>query len=373
VLKFSKLFLIAVVAAASAHAADNVNFTGAFESADTQESGSTPDGFFLQTLPHPQAGVGYVGVGDGGAGPGSGLDTRVVPNDQVGSEIVLPRKGRYFLRSAIYFNKDYSRFPGANGNKSRSTIGMPSESLKFDYDEEGYVGFSIYTPRNYEPETGILGDRGSVVLLETNASTDSTLFTVSQFVSSADNQAHWWIKYYLDDLSTTEENSQTIVVDLGTVAPDTGKWTDFVIRYRANPFSARTNPSQSGIANSMDLTYEGNKGILQLWKSEGQEDFTGDRQLRLKVDKVNVPIGLVPQATERLRHSFRVYKYGWHFNPTNVSGPVWFGFDEIRQGLVRRDGTGFADVNPSGLPCTGSCSAGADATPEPPGDLRAGP
>ena len=138
--------------------------------------------------------------------------------------------------------------------------------------------------------------------------------------------------------------------------PDLGKWTDFIIRYRANPFSVRTNPFSKGIPNAKNRTYEGNKGILQVWKATGTEDRNGDRQMVSKINLVNTPIGLVPQASERIRHSFRVYKYGWHNNPTDVAGPVWFGFDEIRQGLAWRHGTGYSDVHPSGLPCTDGCT-----------------
>jgi len=64
---------------------ENLRFTGSFESGQIQRSGSAQDGFYIQTLPDPQGDVDYVKVSSGGAGPDSGLDTRVVSSERVGS------------------------------------------------------------------------------------------------------------------------------------------------------------------------------------------------------------------------------------------------------------------------------------------------
>jgi hypothetical protein len=119
----------------------------------------------------------------------------------------------------------------------------------------------------------------------------------------------------------------------------------------------------------MDKEYEGNKGILQVWKAEGSVDSDGNRNMVLKIDKVNTPIGLVPRADDsKIAHYWRIYKFGWLSNPTTLTRPVWFGFDEIRQGLVARDGTTFEDVLPSGAACTTDCEP-METKPSPPTNL----
>ena len=153
------------------------------------------------------------------------------------------------------------------------------------------------------------------------------------------------------------------MIDLGPVSADKGKWTDFVFRYRFNPFSVATNPAAVGIPNSKNQLYQGNEGILQVWKAEGPIDLGGNREMVLKVDKVNTPVGLVPHATDKIKHLWRIYKYGWIAkNPTTLTHSVWFGFDEIRQGLVDRDGTSFGDVAPTGV-------VGGSGAPSPPASL----
>ncbi len=162
--------------------------------------------------------------------------------------------------------------------------------------------------------------------------------------------ANWYLQLQTNDKSAEadHENTRKDILDLGSVVPDLGKWTDFVIRFRANPFSVATNPAKAGIPNSINQLFEGNKGVFQVWKSEGEVDDAGNRKMVLKVDRTNTSIGLVPSSVRTLAFSFRIYKYGWRRNPTTVKGPVWVGFDEIRFGAALRDGTGYDDVLPSG-------------------------
>lgn len=360
-------------------AQENIRFNGSFESGQLRTAGSRTDGFFLQTLPDPQGGVDYVDVGSGGAGPDSGLDARVVRRESVGSEVVTPRRGNYFFRGAIYFDKDYSRMPfnaNTGRNKPRFTLMMGHDDLRFDYDEEGFLGFSIYTPKNFEHELGVKDHRGGTTLLSTNPTPDSTTWVLKPFAGENQDEAHWWFMYNTNDKSTVEGGAENWV-DLGPVQADTGKWTDFVIRFRLNPFSVDTNPAAEGIQGAKNKLYRANKGILQLWKAEGPVDANGNRKMVLKINLVNTPVGLVPLESERLLHSFRQYKFGWHYNPTTVKGPIWFGFDEIRYGLVGRDGTSYSDVHPAGLPCPDGCLAGgpdaSETKPNPPSNLTASP
>jgi hypothetical protein len=360
-LRIGVLLLLGLSAVNLAHAERSLRVVGDFESGLVQDKSSLTDGFFVKTLPHPQGDVDEIAISSGGAGPASGLDTRVVPLETVGSDVVLPRSGKFFIRTAAYFNKDYTGFSGNSGiNKPRSLISL---GQRFDFDTEGYVGFSVFVPRNFEHETATKGEWGTTMLLSTNATSRSSFFLLNVFVPTDKNEAHWFLVYQVDAGSAYERSeTKKFWVDLGPVNADKGKWTDFVIRYRANPFASTTNPAVKGIKDAMDRTYNGNKGILRLWKAEGPVDLNGDRQMSLKVDKVNTPVGLVPHATNKIVHSFRIYKFGWHQKPTAVKGPIWFGFDAIRYGLVERDSTAYEDVYAGG-------GYEGDSLPAPPKEL----
>jgi hypothetical protein len=317
-------------------------------------------------LPSPQAGSRSIKGGESHFAATDAADTKVIQSEVVGGETVRPRRGNNFVRTALYHDKDYTELNGGL-LKPRSKIYMSDPAHRIDYDQEGYVGFSIYTPLNFEHETGVVGDIGNAQLfgLGYTVNSSGSQIALNVYVPKGESKAHWMLYYYTGDKSTIDDDAVKTVVDLGPVIPDLGKWTDFVIRYRFNPFSTTTNPAVAGIKNARNQAYEGNKGILQVWKAEGSVDSDGNRPMALKVDIVNRPVGLVPHESARLVHRWRVYKYAWQVKPTTVRGPVWYGFDEIRQGLVDRDGTGYADVNPSGLPCTEGCGMRV-AEPKPP-------
>jgi len=347
----------------------SVYFTGDFETGRIQRVGSQHDGFYIGTLPDPQIGDEVLVSGKSDFGPSSNADTRVVGSEIVGSETVRPRDGQFFLRSQLYRNKNYLVLNGYAKNRPRSKISMGNSSFRINFDEEGYAGFSIYVPKNFEHELGVRDHRGESALFIINADSSRTLVHLGVWVEAPATEAHWFLKTWTSATSTNESGAKEESIDLGPVSADIGKWTDFVIRYRFNPFSVSTNPAAKGIANAMNALYQGNKGILQVWKAEGSVDDNGDRKMVQKIDKVNTPVGLVPNATEKVQHTWRIYKYGWLVNPTTLTHPVWFGFDEIRQGLVERDGTTFADVAPAGTPCTSGCEGGQAEKPRAPTSL----
>jgi hypothetical protein len=356
------LILVGTLLSTAAAAAPKVAYTGDFETGQIQPADSTHDGFYIKTLPNPQLGSEILVSGKGGFGPSSASDTRVVSSEPVGGEVVRPRKGNFFARSALYYDKDYRNVNNGVLDKPRSFLNITNPKYNFSFDTEVYIGLSIYTPLNYENETGSTGDLGYLMLLSVNADdTTRSIFTLRHIVAAGQTQAHWDLRLYTDATSVQESTATLNDINLGSVTPDIGKWTDFVIRLRANPFAVATNPAVAGIPNSMNKLYEGNKGILQIWKSEGSVDADGNRKMVLKVDKVNTPVGLVPGTTDAIQISPRVYKGGWKKHPTSVTGPVWFGFDEVRYGQAVRDGTGFDDVNPAGV--------AASSAPEPPRSL----
>jgi hypothetical protein len=342
-----------------------LHFVGDFESGLIPAKAAMHDGFYIATLPITQVAGEYLHTGDSNFGPTSNADTRVVSSEVIGGETVRPRSGKYFLRTEVSRTKDYLLLNSGNKNRPRSKIYMSDPAHRVDFDEEGYVGFSIYTPKNFESELAVKDQRGSAMVFELSTDSTAAILNMGVWAQPSDVEAHWYLRIYTDDKSVREDRADFQLVDLGPVSGDMGKWSDFVFRYRFNPFSVTTNPAAAGIPSSMNKVYEGNKGILQVWKAEGPVEGDGNRKMVLKVDKVNTPVGLVPHATEKVRHYWRIYKFGWLSNPTSLTHPVWFGFDEIRQGLVSRDGTTFADVAPAGVPCTTGCG-GESAIPNPP-------
>lgn len=321
-----------------------VNFSAGFESGQIQDKDGLVDAFFIHTLPINQSGSTSISSGNGGFGPSSQTDTRVIqsrtpPSNGNGSasETVLPRKGSYFLETTLHYDKDYTELN--NGlEKPRQKMNVTGADGKFEFDTEVYIGFSVFIPSNYEIET--TGRRHTYFVLNTTAS--GTLVSLETF---GDGGQRWKLHYYTG-LSVSEGSSSENYVDLGPILDDAGMWTDFVIRYRANPFTSTTNASTLGGKNQ---TYEGNKGILQVWKTTGDVDGNGNRAFTRFINIVNAPVGLVPHATLPIQMRLDTYKGNWQQASTSVDGPIWHAFDEFYQGEVVRDGTGFSDVNPSRL------------------------
>ena len=345
-----------------------LHFIGDFESGRILSKDSRHDGFFIETLPNPQSGAETLHSGDSDFSQLTKSDTRVVTSEAIGGETVKPRKGQYFLRTEVFRDKNYLDLNNYAKNRPRSKIYMSDNSHRIDFDKEGYVGFSIYVPRNFENELGVRDHRGDSMVFDMGTDSSRTLMNMGVWVQKPAIEAHWFIRTWTNDSSTGEDGASVKFIDLGPVRPDIGKWTDFVIRYRFNPFTVDTNPAAKGIPDSNNQNYQGNKGILQVWKAEGESGQDGNRSMALKIDKVDSPLGLVPHASDKIKHLWRIYKYGWTSNPTTLTHPVWFGFDEIRQGLVERDGTSFADVAPAGVPCASGCVASQQA-PKPPASL----
>lgn len=325
---------------------------GTFESGAIQPNNELRDGFRIATLPNSQFDGEGILTGSGGFGPETDWDTRVVRKEVVGDDVVLPRSGSYFLRSAIFWEKDYNVLNNFRADKPRSgmNLGGTNAGKAFAHDEEAWIGFSVYLPSNWEHEHGIYDHRGSIMLLSISDQTrQASAAALHVWTPPGSDHSHWYIRLHVND-SAVEGSSQTQQwFSLGSIQPDLGQWTDFVIRVRSNPFVKATNPAKEGIPDSMNKLFEGNRGILQVWKSDGP-----DRAVTQTLDRVNMPVGYVPHATRPIEVDFRIYKYAWRNNPTTVKGPIWVGFDEMRYGTKERHGTGFHDVIPSPQVATSS-------------------
>jgi hypothetical protein len=377
VLKICTLIVLGIVVPVIAHADRHVRYAAGFETGKFQSNGGDTDSFFIKTLPDPQEGAEVIKTGSGGGDPSSLWDSKVLTSEEIGGQRVTPRRGKFFARHALYYDKDYRNLNDGILAKARAALAATHDANRIDFDTEGYAGFSIFVPNNFEHETGTKGDLGSSTLVVLNTDSSAPFFTIRVYVPQDDDEAHWFLYYPVNPYSVNSNKIYNKHVDLGRVNPDKGKWTDFVIRFRANPFSVTTNPAKKGIANANDQVYEGNKGILQLWKAEGAVDNNSNRKMTRKLSLVNSPVGNVPGTTQgksKLAFSLRIYKYKWQTMPTAVRGPVWFGFDEFSFGEVIRNNTTYADVHPSQLSCTDGCPAGSavladDVPPQAPSNL----
>jgi len=339
-----------------------------FETGQIQPNVSAVDGLHIMAAPDPQTDGSIYATGSGGFGPSTNYDVRVAQSASIGGETVLPRKGKYFMWHQISLDKDYTEWNGNAGkDKPRTESGFGEENM-VQFDVEYWLGFSIYTPLNHEHETKVSHNGGGPTLLtaHTRVRDAETFFSFAVRPESGSPYDHWYLNYSVNP--NTVELKELHRTDIGSNKDDIGRWTDFVIRFRANPFSVDTNPAQEGILGAADKLFRANKGILQVWKSAGTTvDANGDRPMKLVLDIENAPVGNVPSKEDVIKLSFRVYKGGWRNIDTTVKGPIWFGFDEIRYGRAVLDGTGFSDVHPSGTDCLDECVAGTLPEPLPPG------
>lgn len=285
--------------------------------------------------------------------PGSNYDVRVEASEMVDGQRIRPRRGNYFLRSAIYYNKDYSVFSGNSGKNKPRFQGTPPEATQFDFDTEVWFGFSVFVPVGWQDEKGTLGQETGNVFF--NIESMGMRILVPGGKSSVGGMSGDTSRWVVKEDSFSE--GELIWQDLGEVEPDKGKWTDFVVRLRLNPFSKRTNAAN--YPGGKNKVYPANTGILQIWKSVGPVDSNGDRAMVLMVNKVNVPVGPLP-VNELNSFSVRQYRFGWHHYPTTVTGPIWLAHDEFRMGEAVRDGTGFQDVHPGRRSCSEICAQPSD-------------
>lgn len=339
----------------SASAGERVRNAITFESGKIMPSSSTVDGGYISTLPDPQAGSETIRTGAGGCGPASNCDMRVVQSEKIAGQEVKPRAGDYFLRIRLDKSKDYSLL-NSGAHKPRNALSFGDDAYRFDHDEEEWLGFSIFLPLDYEDETENIG----LILSEITTDSSAQYLKLVVGMRGGDEESHWYFRYRTSDTSTTGGKEK--VVDLGSIEPDKGKWTDFVVRARSNPFTVDTNPAEKGIKNAKNRLYKGNKGILQVWKAEGPVlDSRGNRRMVNKIDMVNTPVGLVPgtvQGKDKISYSIRAYKPAWQGHTgrgSSVKNPIWIAWDEVRFGSAVRNGTSYSDVHPTGMACTDKC------------------
>jgi hypothetical protein len=329
----------------------HVRATADFESGELLGIQGGVDGFWIATLEDSTYANcnDFVSLTSGGFGPSTDYDAKVRSSVSVGGATVSPRSGDYFWGGFLDKTKDYSKVNGASAcsdttrDKPRYNMGWTNSFYHSDWDQEFWIGFSVFLPADFEHEHGVTHEGGAMSLFSIRPGNDTDATHLQLYVWPTSSGANYWNVMYTNSATSMKElSSNKVNTNIGLIDSDLGKWTDFVIRVRFNPFTTSTNPSGS-ISGAANQTYSGNAGILQIWKSVGSS-----RTMTLVMNRVNQPVGLVPQASllNQFKTIFSAYKYGWKKNTTTVDGPIFVGFDEMFFGQAVRDETGYEDVLP---------------------------
>lgn len=129
--------------------------------------------------------------------------------------------------------------------------------------------------------------------------------------------------FYLTGVTgMTEANSKYVKVSAVNAGANTFSWVD---------------PDDANVDTSGFTAYSAS-GTL-----------TPSRGMSLVLDENPMQVGLLPGTQyPTIKLSPRIYKYGWKKHTTVSTNPVEIAFDEWRMGRTATDGTGYADVHPSG-------------------------
>lgn len=367
----------------------NVHYSATWSSAGVASAGDLTDGGRFSSKYEPEGGVNaYSAPDEDLPKTASNLDQRVASSVTYQGETITARtSGGYFLQQAIYYTKEYESIQGNNGapsgsndslDKPRTYYDLTASAYECDFDREVWFGFSFYVHPDHVHDTRTRAHQGRCNIFNCGAGDNFSQFRIQTggrptsaqtgYIGGlGGNTEHYLLGFQTNATAVADMagtyNSKTTWVDLGDMDDDLGLWTDFVIRFRLNPFASTTNPGQAGIANAKNHSYAGNKGIMQVWKSTGPYlDASRNRAMTRVFNLFNAPVGGVPHATLRLEYRMGLYKYGWKNNATDNTGWIYYGLDELRFGhrkalesgeVHAQFGTKDIDVNPSGLPLTG--------------------
>ncbi len=344
-----------------------------FETGYIKNNGQSPDGLWVKAMEDSS----YANASDFGSnssntsltfGPSSDYDVRVVTSKTVPSNpngaggTCYPRSGSYFLETRIYKTKDYSLLNDAAApndpvlDKPRCFAAATNDNWRWNFDEEIWIGFSIFLPQNLEHDLGLMGDRraGNWLhsILGIAGGADSSMLNLGYYCPSGINVSHWWMQGATNASSHLEGQPGGTYDDwnLGSVVDDLGKWTDWVYRLRINPFTTTTT--------LYGQTFVANTGIREIWKSTGAVLPDGNRVMTKISNIIGSDgtslittagrVGLRPGvAGDQIQFNApRQYKFGWKKNPTTVVGPIFIGFDSVRIGRASNN-AGFRDVHPT--------------------------
>jgi hypothetical protein len=317
----------------------------------------------------------------------SDTDQKIIQGSgQVGADTVGPRVGNFFLRDTIYYNKPYDingrestgNLKGGNSgnNKPRSQMTMSvgfDQASNVEAGEMGRAGISIYLPTDYADENGtssgdsrnmfmVLGidgggaGHGNFGVGNPGGDIPTTDIFGNSTPTGAGNVWVWRERFSATKESASNNLGEVWWWNLGPIAEDKGKWTDFVWEHLWNPFAVTTN-AKDVLPNGYDKLLPGGTGILRIWKGTGEYlPGTQNRIMKKMFDQDDHPdhpgqTGTVPTDDNFIMHfQQRQYRFGWHRKPTTTRDPVAIGVDEVRVGAENLNGTQYEDVHPTAQP-----------------------
>lgn len=338
-----------------------------------------PNSGYLNALPEPQNSPTQFWSGSG-VQNGSGGDTPIVtsydikqvtgetnyPEDLVPSgEVVTPRAGTHFLVMRIDKRKRYDGYLNS-GTGNEPWLDKPRCSMSFNgdapdnrvdaWDDVYWTAFSVYVPENFEVDSGENFFKGRNIGLGEfgyRAGYNHFVPHIGLVKKGTDSDASWVTEAYTNP-DGDWYGSNKLGIGFGLITEDRGQWTDWVYRFRANPFSVPTNiPNDLNFSNAVPGDYPANQGILEIYKSVGPK--TG-RYMKKVYSRVNQPFGTAPSSRNggtRILNT-RVYKHSWKriggetdWRPSNSNaiGPeICLPRDELRAAKESL-GQGFSDVD----------------------------
>ena len=334
-------------------------------------------------------------------GPGSNHMTRWESNYTVNGSTITPRRpdGTYFMIQEMQRSQDYWNINGyadgsSNGfNSPRSHMSALQNPGDYkwipDCEDEVWFGWSMFIPLNHGVENGPAENtqRTNEHWYLTHSPGEYHILisekTWGDYASKPGGNPDDEYTYHLRYAANGEEGGSWLTTDSTLVkgvrtdngmtqrfntestdvspywirdwdyASDRGVWTDWVVRYKSNPFTNQTTQTGSEFTFAVPGTYPGGGGVLEIWKSLG-----ASRIMTKVFSLTGAPVGLPPSnRAGGVSLSVRQYKFGWKYNSSGSPLPstidpdsngdplVSIGKDEIRWGFSS-DGCGYQDVHP---------------------------
>lgn len=332
-------------------------FSANWETGQHQPNGSLVDGGFPTTLPLPPIGGEGICIVDNSRGndPLTSLSgtIAVTTSDTVvinggTPEEITPRAGNYFLRIELPMDIEYGPNNGDYTcldpikDRVRGSLSFSNPTYRGFFDVEYWMGYSMFIPTDWEIDqatpNGNLNAR-TVQIFELGTDSASTNMEMGITTPlSTSTESSYKFRYNVNATNSSEANGVETYID--SLEHDRGVWTDWVIRFRWNPFLETTV-----VADNVSLfrgrtiggTYEGNKGIVEIWKEVG-----ASRTFTKVFSRVNQPVGVIPHEyfyggvwTGPMLAVHKNYNFTWDKlndgsqSTSTRNGPIILAWDEF--------------------------------------------
>lgn len=318
--------------------------------------------------------------------PGSGYLLRRETAVTINGSTIAPRSGSGFMYQFLDSTLNYAGCPSGGVNSPRVALSLGQNTFKtiLPYDTTILEGFSIFIPEDTQAENcGSSSFDYRRMTFQENlnknglASSRNFLLGFGTKVDG-DTNPQFFLHINIDESKQYFTSGEGYYIWLGDIgnkadsASDRGKWVDFVIRYRINPYAAagrgifqvwRTDPaSRSG---PLKLVY--NLATDTAYPTTGSSPVTHAAR-RADNSGIDLPSSLYDQlgmaydlANIGGEIDFRMYKYAWApgkgcppypaVNGSTITTEQYgFGWDDIYI-AHESDGADCTDVTPDRASC----------------------